>query len=217
MRYVFLVALAFVAMPSFAQQPASGLLADAKGKCKAANLSSVADVTMSWSGVCRDGLAEGNGVELILHGDKELVRFKGEMRKGRPDGRGTIVYADGNSYEGEFIDGRFQGRGTAKGANGDRYEGEFLAGKFDGRGNFLYANGNRYEGGFKAGLFEGRGTYQAANGDRYDGEFAKGRPNGFGSFMAPSGVSFTGAWKNGCYKEGSRVAWLTNSKEGCGF
>ena len=62
-----------------------------------------------------------------------------------------------------------------------------------------------------------RGTFRLDNGDRYDGEFAAGKPNGFGALSAANGSTLSGAWKDGCFKDGTRTAWFLNTKDGCGF
>ena len=44
---------------------------------------------------------------------------EGEFKDGKPEGRGTYRFANGNVYEGEFKDGNPEGRGTMRKANGD--------------------------------------------------------------------------------------------------
>ena len=84
---------------------------------------------------------------------------------GQREGRGKLVWADGDVYEGEWKAGKKEGRGIYRCADGDVYEGEWKAGEKEGRGIFRFASGNVYEGEWKAGEKEGQGTYLYASGN----------------------------------------------------
>ena len=77
--------------------------------------------------------------------------YRGPTRSGRPHGRGTLTWPEGDRYEGDFVDGKEHGRGTTtwgKGSQweGDRYEGEYVDGEEHGHGVYTWATGERYEG-----------------------------------------------------------------------
>ncbi|KAH3765252.1 hypothetical protein Pelo_2898 [Pelomyxa schiedti] len=77
----------------------------------------------------------------------------------------------GATYTGRVVDGKPDGRGTAKYPNGDTYEGECLNGKADGWGVKHWADGGWYEGLYRDTQWK-RGTWHDSNGvDVWDGEW----------------------------------------------
>lgn len=113
---------------------------------------------------------EGNcheevGTFVFENGDK----YKGQWRKGLPEGYGVYQFANGDIYKGSWEAGAMEGRGTYTYANGDKYIGEWEAGKMNGRGHFYWdlpgdlMTNAKYEGFFKDGQpehmnFEPTGT-----------------------------------------------------------
>jgi len=63
------------------------------------------DISGIYSGECKDGLANGNG---ISEGENN---YEGEFRKGLPHGQGTLVYANGAMYIGNWKKGFRHGVG----------------------------------------------------------------------------------------------------------
>jgi hypothetical protein len=45
------------------------------------------------------------------------------MKNGKPEGKGTVQYADNDFYEGDFFNGLPEGNGVMKYADGDVYTG----------------------------------------------------------------------------------------------
>ena len=60
--------------------------------------------------------------------------YKGEMASGKPYGKGSALYENGNNYEGQFVKGKRHGYGTFTFADGEKYEGEWVLGQQNGRG-----------------------------------------------------------------------------------
>ena len=52
-------------------------------------------------------------------------------------------------YEGEFKNNKIEGKGIWDWPNGDKYEGNFIDGKYNGFGILVYKDGKKYEGEFK--------------------------------------------------------------------
>jgi hypothetical protein len=75
----------------------------------------------------------------------------------------------------------------------------------------------RYEGDYREGKVNGRGRYTWASGSRFEGEFRDDRPNGQGAFTQVNGTVFSGVWKNGCFRQGDRKAWVMTSYKECAF
>ena len=93
--------------------------------------------TVTWSGACVDGKAQGRGAQVwryLEDGEWKEDKYTGEMKDGKQHGRGVLVEANGDRYEGDWRDGKPHGRGDMVWANGDRYEGEYRNGKPHGRG-----------------------------------------------------------------------------------
>ena len=60
------------------------------------------------------------------------------------DGKGTLLYPSGCSYEGQFKDEMPHGTGVLSYANGCRCEGEFAKGRMHGCCKFFFPDGNMY-------------------------------------------------------------------------
>lgn len=108
------------------------------------------------------------------------------------------VYAKGVQFYGTFRDGApTDGRGTMVFTNGDRYDGEFIDGQRNGCGTFTFANGRQYMGQFKADQFHGLGIWQLETGERYVGQFEANKCQGWGTFLLLDGSSKSGTWSDG--------------------
>jgi hypothetical protein len=103
-----------------------------------------------------------------------FAAYRGTIRNGRIDGRGTYLDHTGLSYEGEWRNGLVQGDGTLKLPGGDEYVGQFRAGKANGRGRYIDVTGEIYEGPFVAGRRHGRGTTTLPNGRTYGSLWSNG-------------------------------------------
>lgn len=51
--------------------------------------------------------------------------YKGEMSSGKPNGKGSEVFENGNTYDGDFVKGKRQGHGVYTFADGEKYDGEW--------------------------------------------------------------------------------------------
>jgi hypothetical protein len=107
-------------------------------------------------------------------------------------------YEDGTRFYGTFGESApADGRGTMVYLNGDRYDGEFRDGKRNGCGTFTFANRRSYVGQFRDDQFQGQGIWTLENGDRYIGEFKDNKCDGQGTFISVDGSQKTGIWENG--------------------
>ena len=175
--------LAAALAPRAAQAAEPGWVTDKRAGCKVWDRDPDPKDTITWSGRCQNGMAQGPGVVEWLEDNVVAVRTEGEWRDGKLVGNGVLIFASGNRYEGEFVDGLRSGRGVYKWHNGDRFEGEYRDNTRNGHGVETFANGNRY-----------------------DGEFRNGKPNGHGVYTLASGEVFDGIWMNGCYERDNRWA-----------
>jgi hypothetical protein len=125
---------------------------------------------------------------VVIDGNKNLfgLKYVGEWKNDRPDGKGTLIYytpskAAGAKSVGDFRKGDFiQGIHTFP--NGDKYIGEFINRKRNGQGTFISANG------------------------KYVGEWKNDRPNGLGILTHADGRIEEGMFQNGNLLRAQKVA-----------
>jgi hypothetical protein len=150
----------------------------------------------TWSGACKDGLAEGAGIATWTDGDTPnrldgtLVRgtvndvatlvygtstYIGTFVKFDSHGQGFFKYADGSMYEGGVADGEYSGPGIFVNADRSRYEGEWVKGRREGQGRATFALGGSYDGHWRGNRFDGKGTIVYIGGRTWTGEFKDGR------------------------------------------
>ena len=107
--------------------------------------------TITWSGDCADGLAQGSGSLEWRYTDRDgkpaTSSGTGKLRDGKSHGQWTERFASGNVYEGPYVDGKRNGHWTLRFAGGSVSEGPYVDGKQHGRwtsdwGDECYANGN---------------------------------------------------------------------------
>lgn len=206
----------FVAL---ARKRAGNWIADARG-CKVENPQPKPNETITWSGACINGKAEGPGVYEEFRDGKKVVTIRGQLRNGRTYGVVTVDLADGTSYRGSVEKGKPVGRGVVRLPNGQIYDGEFRAGVPNGKGTRIEADeryvgdfvngkpegygvatstskGFRYEGAFRSGKPNGRGTLTHANGNRISGNFVDGNPDGHFVIIAANGQRTERNFANG--------------------
>lgn len=94
--------------------------------CRVSNADPQVNETVSWSGSCTGGLANGTGTavwEFDLDGNRVSRRYVGAMRNGNVHGEGVMEFANGDRYEGAWQNNFTHGRGTYYWSDGDRAEG----------------------------------------------------------------------------------------------
>lgn len=65
----------------------------------------IPDLSGTYAGPCKNGLAHGKGVA------QGLDYYEGQFSKGLPSGKGTYKWKDGSYYEGEWVNGLKEGKG----------------------------------------------------------------------------------------------------------
>lgn len=101
-------------------------------------------------------------------------KYVGEMKGGKANGKGSLVFTDGKTYEGQFRDGSPNGKGTVTHPDGETYTGTFKDGKKDGQGKLISADGKTYVGQFKNDQPNGKGTVVMPDGKKFTGTFVEG-------------------------------------------
>jgi hypothetical protein len=175
LRTVLAAFLAFAVSPAFAEALQPDWMANGKIGCRTWNARPEPDDSVSWSGSCKDGMEQGQGIEQWFRSGHPGSRIEGLFQNGQML-QGLVTYANGDHYEGGLTDGARSGQGIYTSANGrNRYEGQFLDGKQSGHGLLTWGIGHRYEGQFVNGKQTGQGLLTWANGVRDEGEWHDGR------------------------------------------
>ena len=131
-----------------------GWIADKNG-CKLANPSPKPSETVTWSGICTDGFADGKGVVQWYEDGRPGVTYKGALVRGAASGQGKLTMPDGATYEGGWLDGKQEGNGRYLAPGGARYEGEWKDGLPNGRGIMHDPSGAVIDGIWKSGTYVG--------------------------------------------------------------
>jgi hypothetical protein len=162
------------------------------------------------------------------------------------DGKGIIIYPDGERYVGQFFKGRKHGEGTLYYLNGSRYRGQWANDLPHGEGFKLFKDGTRLEGYWekgrlirrnekigefseymarggneKAGCISGnchtgKGIYIYSSGAIYVGEFRNGEINGFGVCYFSDGSKYQGEWVHR-YPEGHGIKTYPDGSKRTGW
>ena len=134
---------------------------EGKANCAVWDEHSLLNATVTWTGDCVSGRADGYGTAVwrfLEEGERKESKYTGQMKDGNPNGRGVWVGENGDRYNGDWKNGKWHGGGVYVWASGARYEGDYRDGKKHGRGVLVSVNGARYEGEFRDGMARGRGV-----------------------------------------------------------
>jgi len=153
-----LIGILFTLVGAYASAE-DGWIMDSNG-CKIANPNPKSGETVTWSGPCADGFAEGQGVVQWYENGTAGARYQGTLAHGAPAGEGKLTMPDGATYEGGWRDGKQEGSGNYSAPNGTRYEGEWRDGAPDGRGVMHGPAGEVMDGIWKGGSYVGPASGQ---------------------------------------------------------
>jgi hypothetical protein len=86
--------------------------------------------SVTWSGSCKSGYAEGKGQLNWFSQQQVVATYTGDMKKGWPEGMGQYTIAGYGTLEGQFVKGNLHGKGRMRLENGGQMEGNFVNGNF---------------------------------------------------------------------------------------
>jgi hypothetical protein len=175
------------------------------GACSLYSAGAATGDTVSWTGACVDGYAEGLGTATFTHDGQSQI-FTANFQHGViPDGHVITRWGAGWSYDGETVGGRFQGAGILTTNASDRFEGQWADGKMIGFGVLRRANGERYAGDWKNDKPNGMGELFHADGSKLAGTFADGKLVQVVADNKPATSLKAGAAKTGATLDSSKV------------
>jgi hypothetical protein len=175
------------------QEPAT---ARASAGAKEAGASSNGDAF----GVVGLALTDGtNAVQTVVAPDGTV--YTGEMKDGKPNGRGTISDARGTYQKGEWRNGvLYRASGTCVLPDGTKETGTWNNDGTRCGGTISFPDGRVYKGDWvivdgKADLPYGTGAMTWPDGRQYTGHFVAGKMDGAGKMTYPDGKISDGQWK----------------------
>lgn len=152
--------------------------------------------SVSWSGPCKDSLANGKGILKYNNSNGTIAIYEGETFNGYRNGQGTHIWSTGEKYEGEWKDNIINGQGKYTWTNGDNHVGQFRDGKSDGQGTYTWTNGDKHVGQYRDGKANGQGKKTYSRGEIYEGEWKDDIRNGQGIMTYPEGEKYIGQLKD---------------------
>ena|ERR1700722_15492291 len=142
-----------LAAPGAARAQLGDWTTDANTKCRIWNMAPAPNETVTWTGTCDNGVAQGTGILQWFEGGRLGDRFEGALRDGKPMGHGVVTSIDGTRYDGDFRDGTMNGHGNLTLPNGDHYDGDWRNGKPNGVGRFVSLINGTFDGNWHDGCF----------------------------------------------------------------
>ena len=123
--------------------------------------------------------------------------YVGEWSHSTMNGKGTLVYLNGNILEGNWFHGKLSGEVKITYKNGDSFEGVIsknIVTEGNGVWRALTAEPSEfdYNGAWLNGMFHGFGTKKFEDGMVYKGEWQKNTRHGLGTCTFPDGTTFEG-------------------------
>ena len=172
---------------------------DNQPECYLWNANLQVNETVTWSGACAGGLAEGAGEMTWVSGSppEHSSTDTGKLQQGRRHGQWVERGADGDVREGPYVDGKRHGQWVERNANGSVWEGPYVDGKLHGQWVFRYANGDVHEGPIVDNKPHGQWVERGADGDVREGPFVDGKRHGQWVIRYANGSVYEGPYVDG--------------------
>ncbi len=163
------------------------------------------NLSITWSGECKDGKANGNGVLKFYEKDKIMATIEGRMIAGQCIHDCSVETIEGLKYVGDLYNGTMNGDGVMKRPNGLSCSGKFKGGHFQ-KGTIDYPDGSDYRKhlGYSTYTGEAKGTHPHGEGIMtykdgriYSGEWRDGAKHGKGAMTYQNGDKYSGGWSEG--------------------
>lgn len=140
-----------------------------------------------YSGEWNDKTKQRHGRGIQVWTDKTI--YIGFWKEYIANGKGKLLYQNGNYYDGNFVNGKFEGKGMYNILNGPSYNGEW---KNDGKE--VWPDETEYEGDFVKGIKTGKGELILNSDSYYKGDFYMNQIHGIGIFVWKNQNRYEGEW-----------------------
>ena len=151
------------------------------------------EAPFTWSGSCRNGLAEGEGVLEDRAGNRQTGRFSAGLRRGM----WRKERVDGGLHEGPYDRGQVHGVWTETHASGARSTGRYERGSPAGEWRTELPDGEVRRGPYREGLRHGGWVFERPDGARTEGHYAHGKKAGHWTYLYAGGRVDEGRMGNG--------------------
>jgi hypothetical protein len=205
-RMILVCWLCLAATSVYAESIETNWIKDKKTGCQVLTFKAPpSDASISWSGECKDGKANGNGVLKFYEKDKIMATIEGRMIAGQCIHDCSVGTIKGLKYVGDLYNGTMNGNGVMKRPDGLSCSGKFKDGYFQ-KGTIDYPDGSDYRKhlGYSTYTGEAKGTHPHGegimtyqNGDKYSGGWSEGKEHGKGTYTFKDGTSYEGLWEHG--------------------
>ena len=168
---------------------------DNRPRCHVWTPSLTPGATVTWSGTCIDGFAQGAG-SLTWTEDAAQSVHSGSLQVGKRHGHWVVGYANGDVAEGQYVNGLANGPAVFRYAEGGVAEGQYVNGQRTGTWVRRHAGGGVTEGLYLNGRPHGRWVVHARNGSTHEGPYVNGERQGTWLIRYRSGTVAEGAYTN---------------------
>ena len=161
----------------------------------------------------KDGLPHGKGIMTYVT-SSELKYYEGDWAYGKREGKGLLIWENGQKYDGEWRNDCCEGFGIQYYTDGSIYEGYWLSGKMHGKGKMTYAANDSfdrkyYEGDWVGNVQHGIGTMVWNNGEKYIGGWKEYDFHGEGTYFFANGTYEEAIYENDV-ENGEAVIYYNN-------
>ena len=169
------------------------------------------DETVSWTGGCAGGQAQGEGtVKWVWDSGKKSSESTGSLQHGKMHGPWVVRFANGSVHEGPYVEGKRHGQWVERFADGGAAEGSWVEDKRHGQWILRYPNGDVWRGPFVNGKRHGDWIERNADGTSRQGPYVEGIKQGDWVEHDDDGTS-----RRGSYKEGEKNGqWVSLRSDG---
>ena len=139
----------------------------------------ITDQTVTWTGGCSGGRAQGEGtLKWVWEDGEKTSESTGSLTDGKSHGQWVLRFADGDVQEGPYVDGKKHGPWVSRLADGGVQEGPYVDGKRHGPWVLRLADGGVQEGPVVEGKKHGQWVLRLADGGVREGPYVDGKPHG---------------------------------------
>ena len=181
--------------------------------CYVWNRSLEPDATVTWTGACSGGRAQGEGtLKWVWEDGEKSAELTGSLTDGRMHGQWVERFWSGIVAEGPYVDGKEHGQWVLRFANGNVWEGPYVEGKKHGHWVGRGADGTVFqEGPFADGKRHGDWIERDEDGWVLKGPYEEGEKHGHWVKLFADGT----VREEGPYAEGQRHGqWVIRSGDG---
>ena len=148
--------------------------------CYVWNRSLEPDATVTWTGACSGGRAQGEGtLKWVSEDGEKSAELTGSLTDGRMHGQWVERFWSGIVAEGPYVDGKEHGQWVLRFASGSVWEGPYVEGKKHGHWVGRGADGTVYqEGPYVEGKKHGQWVNRQSDGQVHEGPYVEDSKEG---------------------------------------